>query len=85
MYVASGIEMPLESYQSSSLKIWLGAWTPTIRNREPSTVMSRPTGSAPPKSLEPSVPPTTATVERRRSSSSVRPRPIAICRFIQRP
>ena len=85
MYVSSGIEMPLASYQISSEKIWLGAWTPTTRKRAPSTVMSRPTGSAPPKSLEASVAPTTATVERRRSSSSVRPRPSPIGRFIHRP
>ncbi len=84
MYVWSGIVIPFASYQSSSLKIWLGAWTPTTRKRTPSTVMSRPTGSAPPKSLEPRVAPTTATVERRRSSASVSPRPMVIGRFIQR-
>ena len=43
-----------------------------MRKGTPSTTTSRPTGSTPPKSLAPSVAPTTATELRRRSSSSVR-------------
>ncbi len=47
--------------------------------------MSRPTGSDPPKSFEPRVAPTIATVLRLFSSSSVSPRPEAIGRFMRTP
>ncbi len=40
-----------------------------MRYGMPSITTSRPTGSAPPKSFEPSVAPTTATRDRRRWSS----------------
>src|ERR1039457_3326502 len=54
-----------------------------MRNGTPSRMTSRPTGSAPPKSFEPRVEPTTATALRRFWSSSVRPRPEPIGRFMK--
>jgi len=83
MYVSSGIMMPFESSHISSLKMRTGPCRPTIRNGTPSTRTSRPTGSAPPNSFAPRVEPTTATVLWRRRSSSVRPRPAAIGRFMR--